>query len=81
MALLWGGYTLGFWGWTRLQGWDISLGEIIVPGRYKGASWPPALINDGGKQPDPMGGPSHNGVPKGSHPGDMPWTYPTPPTV
>lgn len=73
MFLLWGGYTLTFWGYCRLQGYNISIGELVVPGRYTG-SWPPPLIDD---NPNPMGGPSHNGVAPGQHPGDMPYTYPS----
>lgn len=72
-GMLWGGYTLVFWGWCKLQGYDISLTEIVVPKKFTG-KWPPKLIDDGGGSD--MGGPGHNGVPPGDHPGDMPWSYP-----
>jgi hypothetical protein len=71
-GMLWGGYTLLFWGWCKLQGYDISLTEIVVPKKWDG-KWPPKLIDDSA---NPMGGPGHNGVAPGDHPGDMPWTYP-----
>lgn len=86
MALLWGGYTLAIWGYTRLKGYDIGLSQLVVPGRYT-ATWPPPLIDDEAgakKTPGPsgsVGGPSHNGVPPGSHPGDMPWSYPSDPSA
>lgn len=71
-GMLWGGYTLLFWGWCQIKGYDITLGEIVIPKRFKG-TWPPKLIDDSA---NPMGGPGHNGVAPGDHPGDMPWTYP-----
>lgn len=71
-GLLWSGYTLLFWGWCRIKGYDIGLGQIVIPKKWTGA-WPPPLIDD---SPDPMGGPSHNGVAPGDHPGDAPWSYP-----
>lgn len=67
MGMLWGGYTLILWGYCQLQGYDISIAELVVPGRFKG-KWPPAKIKD---TPDET--PKVN--PK-DHPGDMPWTYP-----
>ncbi len=42
MALAWGGYTLGMWGYTRLMGYQISLLQLVKPGAYTGA-WPPPL--------------------------------------
>lgn len=72
MGMLWGGYTLILWGYCKLMGYDISIGQLVVPGKFKG-KWPPPLIKDA---PNPMGGKNHNGVPPGDHPGDMPWTYP-----
>lgn len=72
-GILWGGYTLMFWGYTLIKGYDISLGEIVIPKKYKG-KWPPSIIDDGkGSQ---LGGPGGNGVKPGDHPGDMPWTFP-----
>lgn len=71
-GMLWSGYTLLFWGWCRIKGYDIGLADIVIPKHYKG-SWPPKLIDDGA---NPMGGPGHNGVAPGDHPGDAPWSYP-----
>lgn len=71
-GLLWSGYTLLFWGFCQIKGYDLSLSEIVIPGRWDG-KWPPPLIKD---DANPMGGPGHNGVAPGDHPGDMPWTYP-----
>lgn len=70
MGLLWGGYTLVLWGYTLLKGYKIGLGELVVPGKYKG-KWPPegyAPANEGGGGTDQYVGPNQ-------HPGDAPWTY------
>lgn len=45
-GLLWGGYTLLFWGFCQIKGYDISIKEIVVPKAWDG-TWPPKLINDG----------------------------------
>lgn len=71
MGMLWGGYTLLFWGFCRIKGYDLGLGEIVIPGKWNG-KWPPKLIDDGSKADDPK-------VKPGDHPGDMPWTYPKDP--
>lgn len=68
MGLLWGGYSLLLWGYCQVRGYDISLTDLVVPGRYTG-KWPPPLIQDSATpQVDPN-----------QHPGDMPNTYPTDP--
>ncbi|AGS73936.1 hypothetical protein [Streptomyces collinus] len=77
MGLLWGGYTLLFWGFCKIKGYDIGLGEIVIPGKWDG-HWPPPLVKD--DAPSPMGGPGHNGVAPGDHPGDAPWSYTDPNT-
>lgn len=41
MGLLWGSYTLMFWGWTMVKGYSITLPQIVMPGDYKG-TWPPS---------------------------------------
>lgn len=46
MALLWGGYTLGMWGYCQLQGYQISIAQLVIPSRYTG-SWPPPLYGVG----------------------------------
>lgn len=45
-GLLWSGYTLLFWGFCKIKGYDIGLLDITVPKHYKGA-WPPPLVDDG----------------------------------
>jgi hypothetical protein len=84
-GILWSGYTLLFWGFCKIKGYDIGLADIVMPKHYKG-KWPPPLIDDGESASGPYGGqlgggpgnPSRggNGVAPGDHPGDMPWTYP-----
>lgn len=59
MGLMWGGYTLILWGYCKLQGYDVSLTELVMPGKYKG-KWPPPLIDDsaglGGSASEDLGG-------------------------
>lgn len=31
MGLIWGGWTLGLWGWCLVRGYDVSLGQLINP--------------------------------------------------
>lgn len=45
MGLLFGAYTLGFWGWSLIKGYDISVAAIVIPGRWQGG-WPPAVMPD-----------------------------------
>lgn len=68
MGLLWGGYTLTFWGFCLVKGYAIGIADIVIPGHYKG-KWPPKLVVDPGSQ-------EHAQVAPGQHPGDAPYTYP-----
>lgn len=70
MALLWGGYTLGMWGYCSLMGYKITLRELVKPGAYSG-KWPPETYPAAAQQPTPQ-------VPPGSHPGDAPYSYEPP---
>jgi len=45
MGLLWGSYTVVFWGWTLVKGYDLPLTTIVKPSAYAGA-WPPAQLPD-----------------------------------
>lgn len=62
-GMLWGGYTLLFWGFCQIKGYDISLAEIVIPKKFSG-TWPPKLINDSGTTTDPKVNPK-------DHPGDQ----------
>jgi len=37
MVLLWGSYTVVFWGWTLVKGYDLPLTTIVKPSAYAGA--------------------------------------------
>ena len=41
MGLVWLGYTAGLWGYSLLQGYNLSLGQLISPGGYYKGHWPP----------------------------------------
>lgn len=58
MGLAWGSYTLMFWGYVNLKGYQLGILDIIVPGRYKG-SWPPPLV--GAPAPDNSANTGGNG--------------------
>lgn len=48
LSVLFSGYTLMWWGFVLARQYDISLPELVIPGRYKGTTWPPpkkATIN------------------------------------
>jgi hypothetical protein len=59
-GLSWIGYTLAFYGFSLVKGYDLSFRQIISPlstDRYTG-TWPPAAATDdvifpAGKQPTP----------------------------
>lgn len=68
MGMLWGAYTLMFWGYTLVKGYAIGIGEIVIPGKYT-KGWPPPLVVDPADREKAK-------VAPGQHPGDMPWTYP-----
>lgn len=82
MGMLWGGYTLMFFGWCKLKGYDITLADVVIPKHFKG-TWPPRLVDDnargrlglipgrGGKlaSGDPSGGTSSGGSSGGSSSG------------
>lgn len=46
MGLAWLGYSLIFWGYCEIKGYDISLVQIMIPGKYTG-SWPPGVSTPG----------------------------------
>lgn len=31
MGIIWGGWTLGLWGYCLLRGYDVTLGQLINP--------------------------------------------------
>lgn len=45
MGLLWGSYTVVFWGWSLVKGYDLPLTTIVKPVTYAGP-WPPAQLPD-----------------------------------
>lgn len=41
LAVLFSGYTVMWWGYVILRNYDITIQELVIPGRYKGTKWPP----------------------------------------
>jgi hypothetical protein len=46
ILLAYGGYTLGFWGYSLVKGYDVSFKEIISPTAYYKGAWPPPTAPD-----------------------------------
>ena len=75
MGLIWGGYTLGMWGYTRISGYQITLTQLVKPGAYTG-SWPPPLYPatasaTGGTSGSQDPGTSGGFTTKGGNPGSI----------
>lgn len=47
MLLLWISYTLILYGFVLFRSYQITLLDLVVPGRWKGG-WPPPTIGGGG---------------------------------
>ncbi len=48
MLLVWGGYSLGLWGWCLFRDYDVTFGRLVSPvhpyGSGEGEGWPPPLL-------------------------------------
>lgn len=44
IGMLWGAYTAALWGWTLIKGYQLTLGDIAMPGRK--VTWPPPKLPD-----------------------------------
>lgn len=51
MLVVWLGYTVEFYGYTLLKGYDVTFGQLASPahpyGSGRGQNWPPPLIKQG----------------------------------
>ena len=43
MGIIWGGWTLGLWGWCLIRGYDVSLGQLVNPVHQ--LDWKTAIAN------------------------------------
>jgi len=41
MALVWGGYSVGLWGWSLVRGYNLSAKDLISPTGWYSGKWPP----------------------------------------
>ena len=41
MGLIWGGYTLIWWGWAMMHDWPVGLSQLVIPGKYPYQTVPP----------------------------------------
>ena len=46
MLLTWGGWSISFWGWCLLRGYNVTLGQLMTPLHPYAGKWPPPLIPD-----------------------------------
>ncbi len=44
MLLIWGGYSVGLWGWCLLRDYDLTFGQLTSPVHPYSGAWPPAKI-------------------------------------
>ena len=44
MLLIWGGYSVGLWGWCLLRDYDLTFGQLTSPVHPYSGKWPPAKI-------------------------------------
>lgn len=72
MAVLWGGYSMLFYGYCLIKGYNIGFLEIVSPVNYYKGGWPPPLFTDTGVIPkgqganaaNPAGGAVQSGAPQ-----------------
>ena len=46
MLLTWAGWSVSFWGWCLLRGYNVTLGQLMTPLHPYSGPWPPKLIPD-----------------------------------
>lgn len=44
MLLIWGGWSVGLWGWALLRDYDVTFGQLVSPTHPYSGAWPPAKI-------------------------------------
>lgn len=47
MLMLWGGYSLGAFGWCLFRDYDVTLGQLMSPFHPYSGAWPPGKIPAG----------------------------------
>jgi hypothetical protein len=47
MVLIWGGWSVGLFGWCLLRDYDVTLGQLVSPTHPYHGTWPPAKIPPG----------------------------------
>jgi hypothetical protein len=59
MLVVWLGYSVQFYGYTLLKGYDVTFGQLVSPthpyGSGRGQNWPPPLIKAGQVLPSGTG--------------------------
>lgn len=72
MAVIWGSYSMLFYGYCLIKGYNISFLEVVSPVNYYKGGWPPPLFTDTGVIPkgqganaaNPQGGAALSGAPQ-----------------
>ena len=68
--VIWGGYSLGLFGWTLFRDYDVTFGQLVNPVHPYRGKWPPAKIPD--TQIWPGGAAAGGGGKKAPKPGQCP---------
>jgi hypothetical protein len=55
MLLVWGGYSVGLWGWCLFRDYDVTFGQLVSPTHPYPGPWPPAKIPAGQTWPGGTG--------------------------
>lgn len=45
--MVWGGYSVGLWGWCLFRDYDVTFGQLVSPVHPYSGAWPPAKIPAG----------------------------------
>ena len=44
MVLVWGGYSVGLWGWCLIRDYDLTFSQLVHPAHPYAGTWPPQPI-------------------------------------
>lgn len=59
IMLAWAGYTVGWWGYLLVKGYNVGFKQVASPFSFYTGPWPPACLTDA--KLIPTGNPADNG--------------------
>ena len=66
MLLIWGGWSVSFWGYSLVRGYNVTFIQLVNPVHPYSGPWPPGPIPDTQVFPSGASGQGHPQVPYGS---------------